>query len=97
MRIHPDAARLIVAGTVEAKSGFRCSQEHGTWSRELESGNTSQIAQLNDDLSRSMGDEPSSCLLCWCRSITVDGDGWIRIGAHSMLPDETSIARLLGV
>ena len=56
-----------------------------------------QVAELNEAMSRSMGIRSQHHLLYWTNANTVDADDWIWIGVHTMPPDATSVARLVGV
>ena len=93
MSLTSDNSLLVVAGTVEERRG----NEHGIWLRELASGNTMKVAELNEAVSRSMGIRSQQHLLYWSNANTVDADDWIWIGVHTMPPDATSVARLVGV
>jgi hypothetical protein len=84
---------LVVAGTVESRLG----NEHGIWLRDLANGKKVQVAKLNEAMSRSMGIASQDRLLYWTNANTVDADDWIWIGVHTMPPDATSVARLVGV
>lgn len=93
MSLTCDNSLLVVAGTVESARG----NEHGIWLREIATGKNMQVAKLNEAMSRSMGIRSQHRLLYWTNANTVDANDWIWIGVHTMPPDATSVARLVGV
>jgi hypothetical protein len=92
-----DGRFLVVAGTVAPGRWMPGKHEHGVWVFELHSGRRQQVARLNDVISRSLGMDSDRTLIYWTNSNTVDEDGWVWIGIHTMPSDDQAQARLIGI
>jgi len=97
LSLSTDRKILVLAGTIESPYNPFRGNLHGVWVYELETGRRWQIAELNEVISRSLGINSEQHLIYWTNANTLDRDGWIWIGIHTMPSGSNAVARLIGI
>lgn len=97
LSLKPGTGELVLAGTVvRGAIGFRESI-HGVWIYRPGNGRKYFAARLNEALTESYGVDTGKLNLYWTNANTVDEDGWIYIGIHTLPSDQHARARLLAL
>ncbi len=90
--------QVVLAGTIlTSKWLFWKSNLHGVWTYEIESGKKYRVANLGKILSESLGIDVRKRKIYWTNANTVDKNGWIYIGLHTLPFESVSMTRLMAI
>lgn len=97
LSLRPGKEELVVAGTIVSPQFGFLGCTHGVWIYDAAAGKKYFAGRLDEAMSESFGVDTRRLELYWTNANTVDDEGWMYVGIHTLPSDDRTRARLLAL